>query len=118
VSLDSADVRLAETMTEEITSALARIPGIRVASRTAAASVLRTAVGPEEIAKALRVGTVVEGTVQREGGRVRVTARLVNAADGFMLWADVYEGSTRNLFVMQDSVARAIGAALADKFGS
>jgi TolB-like protein len=104
-------------MTEEITSALGRLEGVQVASRTAAASALRVAVGPQDIAGRLRVATVVEGTVQREGNRVRVTARLVNAGDGFMLWADVYEADARNVFAMQDSIARAIGRALGERLG-
>jgi eukaryotic-like serine/threonine-protein kinase len=117
VGLDSADAALANTMTEEITSALGRLEGVQVASRTAAASALRVAVGPQDIAGRLRVATVVEGTVQREGNRVRVTARLVNAGDGFMLWADVYEADARNVFAMQDSIARAIGRALGERLG-
>ena len=117
IGRDSTDDYFATGMTDEITSALARIPGLRVASRTAASALQRTD-GVEAIGKSLNVATLLEGTVQREGGRFRVTTRLVNAADGFMLWSDVYESELTDVFAVQDAITTAIIAALGEQFGS
>ena len=116
IGRDSTDAYFATGMTDEITSALARIPGLRVASRTAAGALQRTD-GVEAIGKALNVATLLEGTVQRDGGRFRVTTRLVNAADGFMLWSDVYESDLTDVFAVQDAITTAIIAALGEQFG-
>ena len=116
IGRDSTDAYFATGMTDEITSALARIPGLRVASRTAASALQRTD-GVEAIGKALNVATLLEGTVQRDGGRFRVTTRLVNAADGFMLWSDVYESELTDVFAVQDAITTAIIAALGEQFG-
>ena len=56
----------------------------------------------------MNVATLLEGTVQREGGRFRVTTRLVNAADGFMLWSEVYESELTDVFAVQDAITTAI----------
>ena len=116
IGRDSGDAYFATGMTDEITSALARIPGLRVASRTAASALQRTD-GVDAIGKSLNVATLLEGTVQRDGGRFRVTTRLVNAADGFMLWSDVYESELTDIFAVQDAITTAIIAALGEHFG-
>ena len=116
ISRDSTDAYFATGMTDEITSALARIPGLRVASRTAAGA-LQRADGVAAIGRELNVATLLEGTVQREGGRFRVTTRLVNAADGFMIWSDVYESDLTDVFAVQDAITTAIIEALGEHFG-
>ena len=116
ISRDSTDAYFATGMTDEITSALARIPGLRVASRTAAGALQRTD-GVAAIGRELNVATLLEGTVQREGGRFRVTTRLVSAADGFMIWSDVYESDLTDVFAVQDAITTAIIEALGDHFG-
>src|SRR5688500_6206375 len=117
IGRDSTDEYFATGMTDEITSALARIPGLRVASRTAASALQRTD-GVEAIGRSLNVATLLEGTVQREGGRFRVTTRLVNAADGFMLWSDHHESELTDVFAVQDAITTAIIAALGEQFGN
>jgi TolB-like protein len=59
----------------------------------------------------------VEGVVQREGGRVRVDARMVNAADGFMVWANSYEGAANQLLALRTQIGTAVAEAVQSKLG-
>ena len=112
---DSADARTAEAIAGQIASALTRVPGLRVLSSTTVASAFSKGGGPMDVARALNANTLIEGTVQREGARLRVTARVVDAFDGAMLWADVYDGDTNDIFAIQDHIAEMVRAALAEK---
>ncbi len=109
---DSADQYFADGMSEEITSKLAKVRGLRVASRTAAISVRGKAASVAEIGKLLNVATLLEGTMQRDKNRLRITARLVSVADGFTLWSDVYERDPKDIFSVQDEISQAIVVAL------
>ena len=114
---DTSDVYFAEGMTAELTNALAKLPGLRVASRTAAAAARDKYSTPEDIGGALKVSLLLEGTVQRESGRLRVTARLINIADGSTLWSDMYERERKDVFKVQDEISQAIVAALTPELG-
>ena len=111
---DGADGRIAEAIADRIASALTRVPGLRVLSSTTVASAFGKGGSPTAVARALNAHTLIEGTVQREGSRLRVTARVVDASDGSMLWADVYDGDTSDVFAIQDHIAEMVRAALAD----
>jgi len=111
ISRDTSDAYFAAGMTAELTNALSRIPGLRVASGTESA-VRAQAASPIELAKALNANMVLVGTVQREGGRMRVTARLVNTADGFTVWSDMFERESKDVFKVQDDISNAIVAAI------
>jgi TolB-like protein len=112
---DNADSRIAEAIAEQISSALTRVPGLRVLSSTTVASAFGKGDSPTSVARALNAHTLIEGTVQREGRRLRVTARVVDAADGSMLWADVYDGDSSDVFAIQDHIAEMVRSALADR---
>ena len=112
---DSAFAYLADGLTNEITSALADVRGLRVASRSVANTLQRRIADGQSPESA--VSTMLEGTVQREGDRLRVTARLVNSDDGFTVWADVYERVTGDIFELQAGVTASIVAALREHFG-
>jgi serine/threonine-protein kinase len=99
-------------MTDELTTALARARGLRVASRSAAAAAQSEGLPVDSLAKRLGVSFLLEGTVQREGERLRVAVRLVNAADGFTVWSDLFEESTADLLDVQARIAMAIAAAI------
>ena len=116
VSGDTADTYFADGMTDELITALQTVPGLRVASRTAAFSYKGRAVRPEEIGEELKVSTLLEGTVRRGGDRLRVTAQLVNTEDGFTVWSQTYETGMEDVFAVQDSVAQAIVAELRRRF--
>jgi eukaryotic-like serine/threonine-protein kinase len=111
---DSADSRIAEAIADQIANALTRVAGLRVLSSTTVASAFGKGRSPTEVARALNAHRLIEGTVQREGNRLRVTARVVDASDGSMLWADVYDGDTSDVFAIQDHIAEMVRSALAD----
>jgi TolB-like protein/DNA-binding winged helix-turn-helix (wHTH) protein len=106
------DEYFSDGMTEELITALSRINGLRVAARTSAFTFKGRTVDAREIGRELHVGTLVEGAVQRSAGRLRVTARLVNAADGYQVWSEQYERDVRDLFAVQDEISRAVANAL------
>jgi eukaryotic-like serine/threonine-protein kinase len=108
IGRDTSDAYFADGMTAELSNALSRIPELRVASGTASGAVRAQAATTAEIGKALNVTMLLEGTVQREQGRLRVTARLVNIADGFTLWSDMFERQVTDVFSVQDEIAHAI----------
>lgn len=102
----------ADGLTEELLNVLAQLPGLRVASRTSAFSFKGQAVAIDSIARALRVAHVLEGSVRKEGDRLRITAQLINAADGYHLWSDTYDRDVGSVFAVQDEIAHAIVDAL------
>jgi eukaryotic-like serine/threonine-protein kinase len=99
-------------MSEELTTALAKVEALRVAARTSAFSFKGKNVDVREIGRQLHVGYVLEGAVRRAGPRLRVSAQLINAANGYHLWSDEYERDARDVFAVQDEIARAIVVAL------
>src|SRR3954468_4769327 len=115
---DTSDVYFAEGMTAQITTALSKLRGLRVAARAAASSARDKYNTPEEIGKALNVTMLLEGTIQRESGRLRVTARLINIGDGETLWSDMFERQATDLFKVQDEISNAIVAAVAPELGN
>ena len=114
---DTSDVYFAEGMTAQLTTSLAKLRGLRVAARTAAAAAREKYSSPEDIGKALNVSMLLEGTVQRESGRLRVTARLISIADGATLWSDMFERQSTDLFKVQDEISNAIVAAVSPELG-
>jgi TolB-like protein len=84
-----------------------------VASRTAAAGAQRLAGGPQEIGRALGVGKLVEGTLQRQGDAFRATVRMLDVRDGFTEWSQTYDRSVAGGFAAQDSIASEVAAAIA-----
>jgi len=99
-------------MTEELIGALSKVPGLRVAARTSAFAFKGKNVPIQRIADELGVRSIVEGSVRREGTRLRVTAQLVDAADGFDRWSERYDRDVSDVFAVQDEIARAITNAL------
>jgi serine/threonine-protein kinase len=117
ISRDTSDAYFAAGMTAEVTNALSRIPGLRVAAGTESGASDRTS-SPTELGKALGANMVLVGTVQRDGGRLRVTARLVNTADGFTVWSDMFEREVKDVFAVQDEISSAIVAAISPELSS
>ena len=98
-------------LAEELVNALVNVPGLRVASRNAVAGANQLE-DPLETAAQLGVDTILTGSVRRIDDRVRVSAQLINAQDGFHLWADQFEGEIGDVFRIQDDIAAAIVSAL------
>jgi len=101
-----------EGIAEEITNALCRLHGLRVASRTAAFQFKDQSAEPREIGRRLNVETLLEGSVRKAGNRVRVTAQLIDASGGFHLWSESYDRELRDIFQIQEEIARNIAHAL------
>jgi eukaryotic-like serine/threonine-protein kinase len=112
LSPDRGDEYFSDGMSEELITALHVVPGLRVAARTSAFAFRNRNVNASEIGRDLNVATLLEGTVRRAGSRVRVSAQLINAAQGYQLWAEEYERDVKDVFAVQDEISRAIVQAL------
>ena len=99
-------------ISEEILDSLARTEGLRVVARTSSFSFKGRTVDVGAIAQKLGVRTILEGSVRRDGNRVRITAQLVSAANGSHLWSETYERELQGVFAVQDEITRAIVDAL------
>jgi len=99
-------------LTEEILNSLARLPELQVTARTSSFEFKNTNTDIGEIARKLGVAHVVEGSVRRIGDKLRVTAQLIRAQDGFHLWSETYDSNTEALFDVQHDVAENIAASL------
>jgi serine/threonine-protein kinase len=108
LSGDSAQEYFADGMTEALITELAQIRALRVISRTSIMQYKRQRKPVKDIGRDLRVDALVEGSVAREGDRVRITAQLVDARSEQYLWAETYEGESEDLLGLQSQVARAI----------
>ena len=109
---DRQDAYLCDGMAEEIITALGRIDGLRVAARTSAFAFRDSTVDVRDIGTRLDVGHVLEGSVRRVGSRLRVTARLIDARDGYRIWSSEYDRPVADVFAVQDEISRAIVEAL------
>jgi TolB-like protein len=101
----------ANGIAEEILNVLARIPGLKVASRSSSFRIQRD-MAVADIARQLNVATLLEGSVRKSGGRVRITAQLINASDGFHLWSETFERELTDIFAIQDEISARIGELL------
>jgi TolB-like protein/Tfp pilus assembly protein PilF len=97
---------------EELLGALAKVDGLRVAARRSSFWFKDKQTELGEIASKLNVGHVLEGSVRRDGNRVRVTAELIDASDGFTLWSETYEREMHGIFALQDEITHSIVDAL------
>lgn len=99
-------------MAEEIINALTTIKALRVASRTSSFAFKATTEDIRQVGKKLDVATVLEGSVRKAGMKLRITAQLVNVADGYQLWSQRYDRDMEDVFAIQDEIAQNIVKAL------
>jgi len=99
-------------MAEELISALARVKGLAVVSRTSAFQFKGSAIDVREIGERLDVRTVLEGSVRRAGNRLRISVQLVNVTDGFHIWSERFDRTVDDVFLIQDEIARSITESL------
>ena len=97
-----------EGIAEELLGALAKVDGLRVAARRSSFWFKDRETELAEIAARLNVDHVLEGSVRRDGNRVRVTAELIDACDGFTIWSETYEREMHGIFALQDEITRSI----------
>jgi TolB-like protein/Tfp pilus assembly protein PilF len=108
LSGDPAQEYFADGMTEEVIGRLSMIRGLRVISRTSVMRFKDTHMSAPEIAKTLNVDAIVEGSVIREGGRVRVHAQLIRGATDAHIWSETYDRELRDALALESEVAQAI----------
>jgi TolB-like protein/Flp pilus assembly protein TadD len=109
LSDDAANEHFADGLAEELLNVLAKIPGVRVASRTSAFSFKgQKDIDIPTVARKLNVATVLEGSVRKSGRRVRITAQLVQAASDSHLWSESYDRELDDIFAVQDDIARSV----------
>jgi eukaryotic-like serine/threonine-protein kinase len=109
---DTAETYFAQGMADELTTTLVQSSDIRVASRSGIARLALGQMTPREAGRQLGVTAVVEGTVRRQGNRLRVTAQLIGTGNGVVLWAERYDREMEDVFKVQDEITRAIVSAL------
>jgi len=112
LSADKDNEYFSDGLAEEIINALARNPGLKVIARTSAFAFKGQNRDIRQIAVALGVAHVLEGSVRKAGNRIRVTAQLITAADGSHLWSDRYDRELEDVFAIQDEIARTIARVL------
>lgn len=112
VGADSGDRYLGDGLSDEITTELGQIEGLRVAGRSSAFALRDRALDVRRIGDTLGVDAVLQGSVRRAGQRLRVTAQLVDARTGASIWAADYDRGAASIVAVQDEIARAIADAL------
>ncbi len=112
LSSDSESEYFCSGITEDILTDLSKIKGLRVASRNAVARYRGAPADLPRVASDLGVKSVLEGSVRRAGDRVRITAQLINATNGFHLWAERYDRTLADVFAVQEEIAKSIADAL------
>ncbi len=108
LSGDASRDYFSDGMSEELLNLLARIPGLKVASRTSSFAYKGRNVDIREVGRELGVETVLEGSVRQAGAQVRITAQLIDAETGFHLWSETYDRQLADIFQVQDEIAAAI----------
>ena len=108
MSRDEENEYFADGLSEELLNVLAKIRGLRVASRTSAFSFKGKGVDIPTIAQKLNVATVLEGSVRKSGKRVRITAQLIDVASDSHLWSDTYDRELEDIFAVQDDIAQSV----------
>ncbi len=114
MSNDQDNEYFSDGLTETLLHMLAQIPDLKVAARTSSFAFKDQSVGIQEIARALEVAHVLEGSVQRVGDRVRITAQLIRASDGFHVFSENFDRELDDIFLVQDEIAEKVGRALSE----
>ena len=118
LSADPDNEFLSDGIAEDLLTALARVPGLRVPGRTSCFAFKGRTEDLREMGRALGVDTVLEGSVRRAEGRLRIAVQLINVADGFHLWAQRYDREMADVFAVQDEITQAITEALAPRLAA
>jgi len=108
MSPDGDQEYFADGISEELLNVMAQVPGLAVAGRTSSFAFKGQNADLREIAEILDVAHVLEGSVRKSGNKVRVTAQLIRADNGFHMWSDTYDGDLTDIFAVQDEIANAI----------
>jgi TolB-like protein len=109
---DPRDEYFSDGLSEELIAALAQISGLKVIGRSSSFRFKDRKEEPKTIGEQLGVSTLLEGTVRKQGDRVRIVAELINAADGIALWTRTFDRELKDIFAVQEEIARAVAESL------
>ena len=109
---DPKDEYFSDGLSEELIAALAQISGLKVIGRSSSFRFKDRKEEPKTIGEKLGVSTLLDGTVRKQGDRVRIVAELVNAADGIQLWTQTFDRELKDIFAVQEEIARAVAESL------
>src|SRR5258705_11801261 len=105
MSNDTEQEYFSDGMAEEILNSLAHLKDLKVAGRTSTFQFKGKNIDLREIGEQLNVRTVLEGSIRKQGNKVRITAQLINAEDGYHLWSERYDRQLDDIFAIQDEIA-------------
>jgi len=108
LSADPDNEYFSDGITEELIDAFSKVDGLLVTSRTSCFAFKKKHEDAREIGSKLNVNKILEGSVRRSGNRVRITAQLINAADGYHVWSETFDRDLHDIFEVQDEIARII----------
>src|SRR5690348_7606843 len=108
MSGDTKNDYFSDGITEEILDALAQVPNLKVAARTSAFAFKGKAEDLRKVGEVLDVATVLEGSVQKSGDEVRITAQLIDTRSGYHLWSEKYDRKLTSIFAVEDEISKAI----------
>ena len=117
LSQDQDQKYFTDGLSEELLNLLVRVDELRVASRTSSFAFRGSSLGIPEISKALNVGHILEGSVRKDGDRIRITAQLIEAGTDTHLWSENFDRELTDIFAIQDEIANAIVNALTGELG-
>ena len=109
---DPKDEYFSDGLSEELIAALAQISGLKVIGRSSSFRFKDRKETPKTIGEKLGVSTLLDGTVRKQGDRVRIVAALVNATDGIQLWTQTFDRELKDIFAVQEEIARAVAESL------
>jgi TolB-like protein len=109
---DPKDEYFSDGLSEELIAALAQISGLKVIGRSSSFRFKERKEEPKTIGEKLGVSTLLDGTVRKQGDRVRIVAELVNAADGIQLWTRTFDRELKDIFAVQEEIATAVATSL------
>jgi len=112
MSNDTAQQYFSDGLTDGILNSLAHVRGLKVCARSSSFQFRRKDIDIKDAGRKLGVRTILEGSIQREGDNVRITAQLINVEDGFHFWSEQYDERIENIFSLQDKIANAIAEKL------
>src|SRR5262249_46475867 len=104
-------------LTEEITTALAKVPDLKIVARTSAFEFKGKSINIKTIGEQLGATHLIEGSVRKDGNRLRITVQLIKADDGTKMWAEEYDRQLTDIFQIQEDIARAIATSLRSPLG-
>jgi len=112
MSSDEDNEYFSDGLTETLLHMLAQVPGLQVAARTSSFAFKGKNMDIREIADALQVAHILEGSVQQSGSKIRITAQLIRASDGYHVWSESFDRDNEDIFGVQDEIALKVGSAL------